>query len=427
MRTTLFLFVFAFNISTFSQNPFWQHLALTDSFTVVTMMVTNNGELFAGFSYAGGIYRSTNNGESWMRVWDTTAYHIVYSLAVDSSGRMFAGVWTRTPGPIGIFVGNLLRSTSNGLSWQKLEPGLSGDLALCFAINRSNTIFAGCPNGRIHRSTDHGLSWELLRTANPGDTTIQTFAIDSHDWIYASNFTAGGAGTILRSTDLGNTWTTFAAFGRSVYSLRFAQMDTLYAGTYDAPENDGGLYRTTDHGTTWIQIGLQNTSVSSILINGSRIFSSTYGSGVFFSTDYGSSWNTLNSGLTNLNVRHLCLAPNGFLFAATSGGGVHRSMSPITSVGQFKSQIPTHYFLQQNYPNPFNPFTTIEYFLPTQSFVTLTVFDLLGRRVAVLSSEVQPPGMKSVRFDATEIPSGIYFYRLQTAKFVQTKKMLLVR
>ena len=81
----------------------------------------------------------------------------------------------------------------------------------------------------------------------------------------------------------------------------------------------------------------------------------------------------------------------------------------------------------QNYPNPFNPATTIKYSIPELSFVILKVYDVLGNEIAILVNEEKPIGNYEVEFDATTLPSGIYFYRLQTSNFIQTKKMVLMK
>jgi len=89
------------------------------------------------------------------------------------------------------------------------------------------------------------------------------------------------------------------------------------------------------------------------------------------------------------------------------------------------SELPREYKLSQNYPNPFNPTTMIEYSILNHEFVNLKVYDILGREVATLVNEVKSPGTYSVRFDASNLSSGVYIYRLQTDSFTSTKKMIL--
>jgi hypothetical protein len=92
-----------------------------------------------------------------------------------------------------------------------------------------------------------------------------------------------------------------------------------------------------------------------------------------------------------------------------------------------QEQLPASYSLWQNYPNPFNPTTTISYQLPTQSHVTLKVFDVLGREVATLANDVKQPGEYVATWNAEKVPSGVYFYRLTAGNFIETKKMVLMK
>jgi len=91
------------------------------------------------------------------------------------------------------------------------------------------------------------------------------------------------------------------------------------------------------------------------------------------------------------------------------------------------SKLPNEYVLEQNYPNPFNPSTTIKYSIPKQSNVTLKVFDVLSRELVTLINKQQPQGNYETEFDATDLTSGIYFYKLQAGKYVETKKMILLK
>ncbi len=89
--------------------------------------------------------------------------------------------------------------------------------------------------------------------------------------------------------------------------------------------------------------------------------------------------------------------------------------------------LPSGCALEQNFPNPFNPTTQISYSLPGSELVTLAVYDLLGRQVASLVDEVQSAGVKTIRFNADNLASGIYFYRLQAGSFIDVKKMLIMK
>ncbi len=98
-----------------------------------------------------------------------------------------------------------------------------------------------------------------------------------------------------------------------------------------------------------------------------------------------------------------------------------------TDVEDILTEIPKEYSLLQNYPNPFNPTTTISFNLPSKSFISLKIFDLIGREQATIVSEEMSQGNYSRQWNAERFPSGIYFYRLQTGIFSETKKLLLLR
>lgn len=91
------------------------------------------------------------------------------------------------------------------------------------------------------------------------------------------------------------------------------------------------------------------------------------------------------------------------------------------------SALPESFELSQNYPNPFNPTTVINYALPTQSDLKLTIYNLRGEQVAILIDGTVPAGNHRVSWDASNVSSGIYFYRLRAGNFVQTRKMLLLK
>lgn len=101
-------------------------------------------------------------------------------------------------------------------------------------------------------------------------------------------------------------------------------------------------------------------------------------------------------------------------------------LSPLTGVTNLNT-IPNKYTLEQNYPNPFNPSTQINYSIAKQGFVKISLFDVLGREVKTLVNEVKTPGYYAVEFDGTNLSSGMYFYRMESGSFVDTKKMTLIK
>jgi len=100
---------------------------------------------------------------------------------------------------------------------------------------------------------------------------------------------------------------------------------------------------------------------------------------------------------------------------------------PISTVQDDIHALPNFFNLEQNYPNPFNPTTAIKYQIPEISFVTLKVYDVLGKEVAILVNQERTSGNYEIEFDAPYLASGIYFYRLQAGSFIETKKMILMK
>jgi hypothetical protein len=124
---------------------------------------------------------------------------------------------------------------------------------------------------------------------------------------------------------------------------------------------------------------------------------------------------TLNSGVS----MYIALA-------RASGTTTNSLVYTSTSVQQMTA-IPDAFSLQQNYPNPFNPTTNVEFRITNAGFVSMKVFDALGREVASLVNEVKSPGTYIAKWDASQFNSGVYFCRLQSGSMMETKKMMLVK
>jgi hypothetical protein len=99
----------------------------------------------------------------------------------------------------------------------------------------------------------------------------------------------------------------------------------------------------------------------------------------------------------------------------------------VLGVERERAPLPTKYVLYQNYPNPFNPVTVISYQLAVNSFVTVRVYDVLGREVVTLMDDKKTAGSYTIQWDASRYPSGVYFYRLRAGSFIETKKMVLIK
>lgn len=97
----------------------------------------------------------------------------------------------------------------------------------------------------------------------------------------------------------------------------------------------------------------------------------------------------------------------------------------IVDVRDPSTTLPSQYSLEQNYPNPFNPSTTIEFSIPKPSYVTLKVFNVLGNEMATLVNGRIQPGIHSVRWNASGVPSGVYFCRLAAGEFSGARKLIL--
>jgi hypothetical protein len=102
-------------------------------------------------------------------------------------------------------------------------------------------------------------------------------------------------------------------------------------------------------------------------------------------------------------------------------------LSLTTDVERIENKLPKYYTLMQNYPNPFNPTTVIEFTIPNKEFVTLKVYNILGQEVAKLVNGVKSAGVYKVSFDASDLTSGMYIYKIEAGNYSDTKKMLLMK
>jgi aminopeptidase N len=126
---------------------------------------------------------------------------------------------------------------------------------------------------------------------------------------------------------------------------------------------------------------------------------------------------------TSRVIDSIVVDPNGWLLCKVKSVTYYVLVSDDVQ----QAPLPDEFALRQNYPNPFNPATMISYQLPVTSLVRLVVYDMLGRQVSVLVNDKRDAGVHEVKFDGSEVSSGVYFYRLQAGDFVQSKRLMLVK
>ena len=113
--------------------------------------------------------------------------------------------------------------------------------------------------------------------------------------------------------------------------------------------------------------------------------------------------------------------------SADIGGTPGKVNSIFSKIRLDNNNLPQAYFLYNNYPNPFNPTTVISWQIPGESRVDLTIYNILGEKLATLVSEKQKAGQYKIEFNAAKLPSGIYFYRLHAGDYQQVKKMVVIK
>ena len=201
----------------------------------------------------------------------------------------------------------------------------------------------------------------------------------------------------------------------------------VFNGNIYAGSQYNGIFRSTNDGISWESAGLTNKSVYDLVQVNNSIIAGT-NSGIFTVLNENTNWTSASEGLPGVPIVSVYIMEN-MAFAGIEEAGVwRRPFSEImTDLGKTENAISLDFRLEQNYPNPFNPATTISFTIPSNDFVTLKVFDLTGREIAILVSEEKSRGEYKMQWKPEELASGIYFYRLQAGKFSETKKLILLK
>lgn len=315
----------------------WNQTTLNNR--TVTSFGTLGTYIFTGISGAGsasGVYLSMDNGENWSQ---TGLHYSVYSIAV-SGPNIIAGTFAQ-----GIYI-----SSNNGTSWTNTGQ------------SNFNSVFSLCANGNI---------------------VIAGFKSDG----------------VFISINNGTNWTQTSLNNKDIYSLAVIGND-IYAGAYGY-----GVYLSTNTGAGWtiVNNGLLNLQIYSMAVNENNIFVGTYNypigsGGIYLSKNNGANWVQKNQGFNvvpfTIPVKiNALFYSNNYVLTGTYGNGVWSCpYADIIRIQNISTELPASYSLSQNYPNPFNPVTNLKFGISKLGFVSLKIYDLLGKEVVTLVNEKLNPG-----------------------------------
>jgi hypothetical protein len=360
-------------------------------------LAVSGNNIYAG-TMNNGVYLSTNNGTSWSQTSLNNQY--IYSLAVNGS-NVYAGTYGN-----GVFL-----STNNGTTWtqttliNKYVPSL---------LVVGTYIYAGVYYDGVYLSTNNGATWTQT-TLNNRDVYSLAY---SGTTLFAGTFLNG----VYVSANNGSTWTQTTLNNQSIQSL-FVNGTNIFAGTYYS----AGIYLSTNNGVSWTPSSISGRSFYSFAASGNTIFAGSDGYGVYTSVNNGANWIQRNEGfIGGPRVFGLCIL-NGYIFAGTDYNLFRRPVSELIGIKTISEHVPTQFSLGQNYPNPFNPNTVIRFQLSVVGMVSLKVYDATGREVLTLVNESLKPGTYETSFNGSLLNSGVYFYKLITDGFSETKRMLLIK
>lgn len=411
-KTLLLLLIFSFFNICFSQwvnvGPFGTKTQSglnngLSSYLHVLSLVKNDNNIFAGTDGAG-IYLSSNNGTNW----------ISRNSGIGNNSQIWSFVSSGTKIYAGTYYNGVYMTGNSGLNWTKI--GLDSMWVLSLVISGPNLI-AGTETGVYYTSND-GVNW-----ISPGLDSIYFFTIaKSGQNLYAGTYNNG----LIMSTNNGANWVK-SSLNYPVSAIVGSE-NCIFAGACS-----GYIYRSTNNGLNWEVVSdVNNNSVLSMVSSGTNIFASSSNK-IYVSTNNGNSWNLRNEGLTGTGYIYSLLISNGYVYAGTyESSAWRRPLSEFSGIRNISMEIPDKYSLSQNFPNPFNPNTSIKFNIKENGFVSLKVYNALGKEVAALVNEKLQAGTYEVPFSLNNISngfysSGVYFYRLHTDNFIQTKKMIILK
>jgi photosystem II stability/assembly factor-like uncharacterized protein len=274
----------------------------------------------------------------------------------------------------------------------------------------------------------------MSNIANP---KYVSFSSPSTGWIHGS-YTTGPPLynfyiVVYKTTNFGLNWNSVYSFQTTSINpgpLFFVSDNIGYkviqiGSVYIAKTNSGG--------SSWSNIFNSSSDVNSIyFINANKGWFARDNGKILFTSNGGSSFSEQQSGVTS-KLYAVFFINDSIGWISTTNGIILKTYSGgVTSANISNNFVPEKFSLSQNYPNPFNPTAKIKFDIPSNgkgqtSNVRLIVYDVLGREVATLVNEKLTEGSYEVEFNGSNLSSGIYFYKLETERFTQTKKMIILK
>ena len=331
---------------------------------------------------------------------------------------------------VGTFKTGIFRSTNDGLSWQGFSNGLSGlgSLDISGILLRRDSLIAGTlGEGVFVTASDFTQPWSSW-----GDSITEYQGQNVFKMAIAGNTVlanAGANGYMFRYTDAQPWWNPIAIntprrVGESVSGM-------ASSGKVEVAGTTTGIYRSTDEGLSWERASatIPAQTFFVLLVNhGATFFAVTSGpilSSLLVSSDDAQTWQSLGA-IPLLNILDVAVVGET-MYLGRPGGLWKAPLSGLVTTIRRVITAPFAFGLGQNYPNPFNPSTRIPFSVGNSGFVSLKIYDMLGRELKTLVNENLQPGNYERTFDGTDLSAGVYVCRLRTDRFVESRKLLLLR